>query len=277
MRYFGFNSTTKFSVVLAGVGIVKDVVHIRHTRDDYELFVVTDGDLSIEQDGCKYHLQVGDYLIVECRKEFGGYDESTGRFLWLHFTCDGSGGMFDSPCGELAFPQYGHLDRFDLVVVEHTLLNNYFLLEWKKPVTDAMCLTLMCDIATMVAPKHEAYDNDYRFQAVMEYLMHNPYFNEFDDVKSMAEYFGYSEKYMYDLFKRKLMLPPRRYINMQKIQRAMSMLVGTDMTVKSIAATLHYDYYYFMRLFKKETGMSPTQYRKTVVPNYNGPTDDDIK
>lgn len=48
---------------------------------------------------------------------------------------------------------------------------------------------------------------------------------------------------------------------------AQKMLADTDMTVKAIAATLHYDYYYFIRLFRKKTGMTPHQFRSAIVPD----------
>ena len=54
----------------------------------------------------------------------------------------------------------------------------------------------------------------------------------------------------------------------KKMMRAEEMLSDTTLSVKQIAAKLNYDYYYFMRLFKKRTGMSPTKFRKSIIPNW---------
>ena len=84
----------------------------------------------------------------------------------------------------------------------------------------------------------------------------------------MAEFFGYSEKYLIRLFKRNTGQSPLQYLITKKIQRAQEMLANSDMTVKAIAATLHYDYYYFLRLFRKKTGMTPNQFRKMIIPDF---------
>ncbi len=266
MKYFCFGPDTKFSVVTAGIGMVSDHVHIRRTMSNCELFIVIEGELYIDQDGNEYRLRAGDYLLTEIGKQFGGYDRSTCKFLWTHFVYDGAC-FADEPRGEFSFPQNGHLDRYDLIMVEQTLIVDYMLFDWKNPVANAMCAALLRDLALMVMPQKPEQDNDHRFQTILEYFRYHPYCNDFDDVKSMAEYFGYSEKYLFELFKRHMAQSPHRYMTVQKIQRAKEMLATSDLTVKGIATTLHYDYYYFMRLFRRETGMSPTQYRKTVVPN----------
>ena len=84
----------------------------------------------------------------------------------------------------------------------------------------------------------------------------------------MADFFGYSEKYLIRLFKRNTGRRPMQFFIDKKIKRAEEMLSNTNLSVKQIAEMLHYDYYYFMRLFKKRTGVSPTKFRKFVIPNW---------
>jgi len=59
-----------------------------------------------------------------------------------------------------------------------------------------------------------------------------------------------------------------QYFLSKKIMRAEQMLAESDKTVKSIASILEYDYYYFMRFFKNKTGMTPMQYRKSIIPDW---------
>ena len=84
----------------------------------------------------------------------------------------------------------------------------------------------------------------------------------------MAEFFGYSEKYLIRLFKKNTGMPPIQYLTEMKMEKARELLADQKMSVKEIAASLHYDYYYFMRLFKRRTGMSPEKFRKTITPDY---------
>lgn len=54
-----------------------------------------------------------------------------------------------------------------------------------------------------------------------------------------------------------------KYLNQKRIEAACRLLLGTDMTVSEIALCLHYeDPSYFMRIFKKHTNMTCSEYRQ---------------
>ena len=58
-------------------------------------------------------------------------------------------------------------------------------------------------------------------------------------------------------------MPPMQYILSIRIANAQNLLETTAYTVSEIAAIVGYDNpLYFSRLFKKQLGMSPTEYRK---------------
>lgn len=270
-RHTGFNHRT------SGKANVKEYAHIWRTLDQCQLFLVTDGTLCIEQDGKRYTLRQGDYLLTERGKPYGGWDLSTAVFHWLHF---------DYPAGEAFFSQEpaaadfglaacGHLERTDCLPVLNILIEQYAMFSEKKAVVDTLLSALLRDLCTLGAERAAPQCKDKRFQPIMDYFHHNPYYNEVKDVRSMAEFFGYSEKYLISLFKRNTGQSPLQYLTAKKMQRAEEMLADTDMTVKGVAASLHYDYYYFMRLFRKSTGMSPTQFRKTVIPDWSRYLPDD--
>ncbi|MDA6259816.1 helix-turn-helix transcriptional regulator, partial [Escherichia coli] len=57
------------------------------------------------------------------------------------------------------------------------------------------------------------------------------------------------------------------YIATRKITIAKSLLRFSDLQVNTIALELAYqDSNYFCRIFKKDTGMTPSDYRKVVSP-----------
>ena len=57
---------------------------------------------------------------------------------------------------------------------------------------------------------------------------------------------------------------PASYITNKKMERAELLLITTDIPVKQIAHDLGYnDLSYFIRIFKKHTGITPQQYRKS--------------
>lgn len=270
MLYFCFSKETQFDHRTAGQSLVKEYLHIWRTLPEIELFLVTEGDLYIEQGGRKFHLKRGEYLLTEPDVEYGGYEPSNARFHWLHFICSADQAGFSVvPKSDFSLPQCGKLKVNDSLFIIDSLIEQYSMAGGKKAVTDMLMAALMRELCALMTEREQTEYKDKRFQPIMDYFHNNPYYNEFKDVRSMAEHFGYSEKYLIYLFKRNTGLSPLQYLTKKKLLRAEEMLANSDMTVKGIAGMLHYDYYYFMRLFRKATGMTPTQYRKTVIPDWS--------
>lgn len=65
------------------------------------------------------------------------------------------------------------------------------------------------------------------------------------------------------LFKQYTGLSPAQYLINLRIHRAKEMLRGTNISIKEISITLHFENQeYFATLFKKKTGLSPSDFRK---------------
>ena len=85
------------------------------------------------------------------------------------------------------------------------------------------------------------------------------------DFKLYAEnhHIGYS--YFRKMFKQYTGIAPVQYHLDLKIQRAREMLLSTDRSIKEIAFDLDFhSIHYFSRLFKKKTGISPSDIRKGI-------------
>ena len=71
-----------------------------------------------------------------------------------------------------------------------------------------------------------------------------------------------STHYLVYLFKKETGASCREYVIQVRMRRACDLLKHTDYTVSEISRQVGYDDpYYFCRLFRKKTGMPPTQYR----------------
>jgi len=67
------------------------------------------------------------------------------------------------------------------------------------------------------------------------------------------------------MFKQYTGIAPVQYQLDLKIRRAREMLVSTDRTIKEIAYDLGFQsIHYFSRLFKKKTGVAPSEIRKST-------------
>lgn len=82
-------------------------------------------------------------------------------------------------------------------------------------------------------------------------------------VSEMAQECNVSESYLRRQFKLYSGMSPARYIRTRKIMSAKNLLRYSDLSLKEIAARLAAeDISYFCRIFRQETGMTPSQYRK---------------
>ena len=83
------------------------------------------------------------------------------------------------------------------------------------------------------------------------------------NVTRIAEIMHFNPQYLTRTFKVETNQGILEYITTERIEAAKKFLVETNIPIKEIAALVGYqDYAYFTRVFKKETGMSPKQYRK---------------
>lgn len=80
---------------------------------------------------------------------------------------------------------------------------------------------------------------------------------------TVSEHFGMSESAFSHAFKKRTGGTFTKYVTDLKIQRAKSLLICTELSVEAIADRLNYaSASSFARMFKSETSLTPTQYRK---------------
>lgn len=88
-------------------------------------------------------------------------------------------------------------------------------------------------------------------------------FREDDVLDAAASSIGLSRRRFNDLFKRQYGITPNHYLTELKISKAKALLVDNGLTVKRIAELCGFeDHYYFCKVFKTCTKMTPTQFRK---------------
>ena len=81
--------------------------------------------------------------------------------------------------------------------------------------------------------------------------------------KDLCKSLGVSQSTLYKVIKKNTDLSPTEFIRRMKTEKAKSLLVNTSSDVSDIAELVGIpDTNYFIRVFKKETGLSPLRYRK---------------
>lgn len=82
----------------------------------------------------------------------------------------------------------------------------------------------------------------------------------------LAEKYSISVSYLSELLKEHLQLSFSEYISSKRIQKAKELLADDSLSIEQIAEQTGYnDYFYFTKVFKKNTGISPSKYRKSLL------------
>ncbi len=101
-------------------------------------------------------------------------------------------------------------------------------------------------------------------EQAMQYINEN--YAKQISVSKIAEEFGVERRRFAYLFEQHTGMNPSTYLTEYRMRRAKDLLEYHDTTIAEVAECVGYfDCFYFSRVFKKCTGMSPTAYRKTII------------
>lgn len=84
-------------------------------------------------------------------------------------------------------------------------------------------------------------------------------------VEQLAKMAYFHPNYFISFFKGLMGCSPIQYINWRRMERAQSLLGRGDVSVSEVCRRIGMKNYYFSRLFKAYTGLSPSQYRKLAA------------
>jgi AraC-like DNA-binding protein len=113
-----------------------------------------------------------------------------------------------------------------------------------------------------------------RFDDAMNYLNRN--IQRSVTVEELAAYLRLDTSQIYRIFKTHTGLSPQQYIINMRIRKACKLLAKTDLTIKDVSEWLHFEYQsHFTKLFKKITGVTPSEYRDKS-PSVKEPVEADI-
>ncbi|WP_256758669.1 response regulator [Cohnella sp. WQ 127256] len=120
------------------------------------------------------------------------------------------------------------------------------------------CLNFFMNAATSSKSEGKASGN--RALAVKEYI--DICYREEMSLADLAERFFISKEYLATQFKRQFGVTVIQYIHSKRLDMARRMLEEDGLSVSAIASAVGYDHFsYFDKLFKREYGSTPSEYR----------------
>lgn len=116
------------------------------------------------------------------------------------------------------------------------------------------------DFGTQAGDTFDADSNEERLSKVKSYI--EEHIQEKISMKNLAEQIHMNEQYLMRIFKRETGQSILEYLTERKIIIASNMLKDTDYSINFIADCVGCENYsYFTKLFKKQTGFTPREYR----------------
>lgn len=123
-------------------------------------------------------------------------------------------------------------------------------------------------LKTMYAHKRQVQNSRSRMREVADYLELN--YNKKIQQAECAAIFHLNKDYMSRKFKEEMGVGVVEYINQIRINKAKELLCNTDQTIQEVSDHIGFaDQKYFSRQFKKETSLSPTEYRTRNKNNHS--------
>lgn len=144
-------------------------------------------------------------------------------------------------------------------------LNDYYAqrIEESRSLTDSykLCKELLEEYVSRVRERKENTKISNTVRNACEYI--KKHLTEPVTVKILADQSGYTEYYFSYKFKKELGMTISEYILREKTERAKLLLTGSRKSIQEISDELAFgNRSYFYTCFQKQTGMSPSEYRK---------------
>lgn len=221
----------------------------------------------------RFDINANEYCILPAYKphQYGANEDSPWTIYWIHF----KGEHADIYAEGASRPQKVHPSINSRISERHNFFEELFFtlaegysMENLRYVSSLMhyYLASLRYLNQYRAAGRERkgggdVDSSYMVSAAIHFMKEN--LEKHLTLKSLSDYTGYSPSHFSAVFKHTTGLSPMAYLNMLRVQLAQEWLKDTNMKINQICYKIGIDdQYYFSRVFSKQTGMSPREYRR---------------
>ena len=257
-----------FSPTYCGHYICKKEFRIdRRLGGTYLLLATVSGSGILEYEGGNYAVPTGSVMLIDCRRHHCYYAASDGwEFFYAHY----DGGMSRQYFEYLA-PALPVIKLPPHIFVDVSEKLGQMLESCDKPsagndevLLSGMIYSILVNLISVSdLPDGSPSSLTNAITDAAAYI--NSHLDDAGlDVSMLAKRAYLSRPYFSTGFKRVMGISPHDYITLRRINRAKRLLVETALPVTSIAAEIGTDASSFSRLFSKNVGMTPIEYRKLM-------------
>mgnify|MGYP002510984864 FL=1 len=236
----------------------------RASLDSFLIMGVIRGECEVEWDGRRFRAREGQVVVLDCYAPHAYHTTAGWEAEWLHFDGPCARGYFDAIlAGGSPVISLKNSYRF-----EKNLHKIYAQFRDAAPVREAMLNNYIVNLLTELLVGREEASPGARSAGIIEdsvaYI--NDHLAQELSLEDLAAQAALSPFYFSRLFKRETGFSPHQYILATRISSAKFLLQSTGDSVKSICFTVGFSSESsFCTSFKKETGVTPSEYRARVL------------
>lgn len=232
-------------------------VHRKHLNA-FLLFYIKSGELQFIYRDREFTAQANDVVLIDCNYPHDFYAKQEVRFDWFHFHGNASQAYCDllwKNNGALFRKQYG---------LEKDVQSIMQMLPLGCEADDRISVTIHHLLSSLNTQGHAARTISPQIQAARDWL--DEHFHENIQIEQAAEQVSLSRCYFSQRFREETGMSPHEYLLNLRLSYAKLQLSESDDSVEQIA----YDCAFcstsnLIRAFKKNTGITPYQFRKIFV------------
>lgn len=215
---------------------------------------------SVNLDGKIFHPCEGDtYFLFAGQNQHYYADKDTP---WEKYFINLSGPLVDKLCEGYQLKDINHFKGLD------TKKELKEIIDIAKNAEGDCTSEILC-VLNKIFYKMHCHTKNSSSDDTLPYKMReflDTYVTEKFDMNQLYQFASKSESQTIKIFKNEFGVTPYRYLCKRKTELAKNMLKNTNLSVREIAFKLNYaDEYYFSNVFKKEVGVSPSNYKKASI------------
>lgn len=232
----------------------------RTSLDSFLVMHVIRGGCEVEYGGRRFSAQAGQVVVLDCYAPHAYHTEDGWEAEWLHFDGPCARGYFDAILGG-SNPVITLKNRYRF---EKNLHQIYTQFRDAAPVREALLNNCIVNLLTELLVSREGVNPSAQSTGIIEdsiaYI--NDHLTQELSLEDLAAQAALSPFYFSRLFKKETGFSPHQYILTTRISNAKFLLQSTGDSVKSICFTVGFSSESsFCTAFKKETGLTPSDYR----------------
>lgn len=232
-------------------------------RSNYVLHYILNGEGTLYLDNKEYHISDKQAFITppNLLSYYQGSQENPWNYIWIHFNGQKAAELLHAAGITKSHPVFVPAEPNDNI--ESCMLD---LLHHKdeeyKCIGNLFRLFQYMIDSTSRKPKAAESDINLRYIRDVISFISKKYYEPIK-IKEIAEVCGLDRSYLSKIFKNATNYSPQEYLIFYRMNKAKQLLADPDTPIQHVAYSVGYtDPFAFSKIFKKEIGMSPSEYRE---------------